>query len=118
MWERSSDSSFRLSLAHVLAIHDHGAAIGPDQADDVLEQHALAGARGAQQGDRLALAHLEVDPVQHHLLPELPCAGRGARSLVEQQPGEDGVEHQDEHRAGDHRRRWWTGPRLRRPAGC
>ena len=41
-----------------------------DQADDMLEQHALAGARRAQQRHRLAFTNLEVDPVQHHLLPE------------------------------------------------
>ena len=70
MCERSSDSSFRLSLLHVLAVHDDRAAVGLDEADDVLEQHALAGARRAEQGHRLALAHLEVHPVQHHLLAE------------------------------------------------
>ena len=59
-----------LELAHLLAVHDDGAAVRPDEADDVLEQHALAGARWAQQRHRLALAHLEVDPVQHHLLAE------------------------------------------------
>ena len=64
-----------LELAHVLAIHDHRAAIRLDQADDVLEEDALAGARGTQQGDGLALAHLEVDPVQDHLLPECLVQG-------------------------------------------
>ena len=35
-----------------------------------LEQHALAGARRPEQRDRLALAHLEVDAVEHDLLAE------------------------------------------------
>ncbi len=69
-----------LELAHVLAIHDHGAAIGPDQSDDVLEQHALAGAGGAQQRYRLAFAHLEVDPVQHHLFAE--CLVQCVSSII------------------------------------
>src|SRR6267143_264259 len=43
---------------HVQPVHDHVARVGLDEADDVLQQHALAHAGGAEQGDRLAV----VDP--------------------------------------------------------
>ena len=36
----------------------------------MLEQHALAAARGAEQRDGLAVLDHEVDAVQHHLLAE------------------------------------------------
>ena len=41
-----------------------------DEPDDVLEEHALAGARGPEQRHGLALLDREVDAVEHHLLAE------------------------------------------------
>src|SRR4029079_18074805 len=57
-------------LADLAVVHDDGPAVGTDEADDVLEQDALAGAGGPEQGHRLTLADVEVDPVQDDLLPE------------------------------------------------
>jgi hypothetical protein len=54
----------------VLPIHDHRSAVRLDQADDVLQQDALPGARRSEEGNGLALAHFEVDPLQDYLLAE------------------------------------------------
>ncbi len=67
---RSDASSFRLSRATVFVVHDDGALVGPDQPDDGLEEHALAGAGRAEERDGLALLDREVHAVQHHLLAE------------------------------------------------
>src|SRR2546425_1395564 len=59
-----------LEQRHVQPVHDHVARVGLDEADDVLEQHALAHAGGAEQRHRLAVVHPEVDAVQHHVVQE------------------------------------------------
>src|SRR2546425_2901542 len=59
-----------LEQRHVQAVHDHVARVGLDEADDVLEQHALAHAGGAEQRHGAAVVHLEVDAVQHHVVQE------------------------------------------------
>src|SRR5678815_3096960 len=55
---------------HQQVVHQHLAGIGPDQSVDMLEEHALAGARGAQQRHRLPLLDDEVDSVEDDLLAE------------------------------------------------
>jgi len=57
-------------IRHLPVVHDDGAAVRVDQPDDVLEEDALTGARGAEQRHGLALTDDEVDPVQDDLLPE------------------------------------------------
>src|SRR6185436_341761 len=52
---------------HRQPIHEDLARIGLDEPDDVFEQHALARARGAEQGDRLAALDGEVDIVDEAL---------------------------------------------------
>src|SRR6266487_60577 len=51
-------------------VHDHVAGVGLDEADDVLQEHALPHPRGAEQRHRFALAHIEVDMVQDHVVEE------------------------------------------------
>ena len=50
---------------HVDAVEDDRAAVGLDDPRDGAQQRRLAGAVGAEQGDDLALVHLEVDVEQH-----------------------------------------------------
>ena len=53
-WRRNSVISRSPSVAEVDAVDLDRAGVGPDQADDVLEQHALAAARAADDHHRLA----------------------------------------------------------------
>src|SRR6185503_11327609 len=55
---------------HLQAIDPDLARIGLDQADDVLEQDALAGTRRAEQRHRLADLHFEIHAVQHDVVDE------------------------------------------------
>ncbi len=55
------------------------AGVGLQQPDDVLQEHALARPRGADDDHRLALGDVEVDAVQHHL---------GAERLLETPDGD------------------------------
>ena len=55
----------RRGVGDVAPVEDDRAAVGLDQPGDGLEQRRLAGAVGAEQGDDLALADLEVDAEQH-----------------------------------------------------
>ena len=47
-----------------LAVDEDVARIGVEQADDVLDQHALAGSRGAEHHRDLVLGQAEVEPVE------------------------------------------------------
>src|SRR6266571_4283293 len=51
-------------------VHDHVAGVGLDEADDVLQEHALPHPGGPEQRHRLALAHDEVHVVQDHVVEE------------------------------------------------
>src|SRR4029079_12458666 len=59
-----------VQLADRDAVDLDRAAVGPQKADDVLEHHALAGARAANHHHRLAVAHLEIGAVEHDLRTE------------------------------------------------
>ena len=60
-----------LGAGDVLAVDDDVAAVGLDQADQVLEQDALAGARSADDDERLARATTSrLDAAQHFLAVE------------------------------------------------
>ena len=67
----------------VLAVHDDVPAVRLDEADQVLEQDALAGARAADDDERLAGHDLELDAAQHLLaaerLPEVDDGDLGDR---------------------------------------
>src|SRR5690606_7028272 len=51
----------------VLAIHQDFARLGPQDAEDALEQNRFAGAGAADDDEALPLLDGEVDAVQHHL---------------------------------------------------
>jgi hypothetical protein len=55
----------RIELRHVLAHQLHLARAGRIEPAQQVQQRALAGARGADDGQRLAGMHVEVDAVQH-----------------------------------------------------
>src|SRR6266851_5100749 len=55
---------------HMQPVNDHVARVGLDEADDVLEQNALANAGGAEERHRLAVLDQEVDAVEHHVVQE------------------------------------------------
>jgi hypothetical protein len=67
----------RPRLAHVLATEGDGAG-ARQQAGDGLQERALAGAIGTQQGHDLTGADREVDAVQH---ADLAVAGRQPADL-------------------------------------
>src|SRR5262249_36372348 len=46
------------------------AALGPDEAEEELERHALAGARAAEEDEGLALGHVEREAAEHGLAAE------------------------------------------------
>src|SRR5690606_8657775 len=54
----------------VLLVERDGALVGLDEADDHLEEHALAAARGADDGERLSSTDLEIDIREYAILPE------------------------------------------------
>jgi nitrate/nitrite transport system ATP-binding protein len=60
-----------LEPVDVEPVHQHLPRVRLDQPDDVLEQDALAGARGSEERDRLAVLHHEVHAVQDDLVAEL-----------------------------------------------
>ena len=51
-------------VGHRLAVHEHVAGVRVEQADDVLDQHALAGARGAEDHRDLVVGQAEVEAVE------------------------------------------------------
>ena len=55
---------------HVLAVDDHAAGVGPDQAEQVPEQHRLAAAAAADDDHQLGRRDLEVDAAEDLLAPE------------------------------------------------
>ncbi len=57
-----------IDVAHVHAVHQHGALVHVVQARDQHHERRLAGAGGADDRDRAAGLHVEVDPVQNQLL--------------------------------------------------
>ena len=59
-----------LELPDVLVVDNDLALVRADQADDRLEQHALAGAGRTEQRQRLALVHDEIHAVEDHLRAE------------------------------------------------
>ncbi len=67
---RTSRSSRPFERRHVLPVHEHVAAVGLQQPDDVLQRHALAGAAPAEQAERRALRHVERDVVEHLAIVE------------------------------------------------
>ena len=52
-------------VGDVATVEHHGATVGLDHPADRLQQRALAGTVGAEQGDDLAFLHVEVDVEQH-----------------------------------------------------
>ena len=62
----------------VLARHHHGAAVGLQQADEVFQQHALAGAAAADDGEHFARHDVEVHAAQHDLSAEALVQPLGA----------------------------------------
>ncbi len=64
---RNSVISRLPSFSTADAVHLDRAGVGPQQADDVLQEHALARARAADDHQRLGRGHVEAQPVQHHL---------------------------------------------------
>ena len=55
---------------HLLAVDPDRADVGLEQAQDALDQHRLAGARAADDDERPAGRHVEVDALQDPLRPE------------------------------------------------
>ena len=51
----------------LVAVDPDLAALGDEQAEDVLEQHGLSGARGTQDGGDPALGHVEGDVLEHRV---------------------------------------------------
>src|SRR6187399_1421656 len=60
----------RLHLGDVLAVEKYGPRVDLQKADEHLEHDALAHARSADDGERFAGAHLEIEPVVDDLGPE------------------------------------------------
>src|SRR5579859_138623 len=61
---------FALERRDVQAIDRHDPGIGRDESDDVLEQDALPHTGGPQERDGLAIVHVEVHVVEHHVIDE------------------------------------------------
>src|SRR5690348_8545246 len=59
-----------LERRDVQPIDGHEPRVGDDESDDVLQENALAHTRGPQQRDGLAVGHVEVDVVEHHVIDE------------------------------------------------
>jgi hypothetical protein len=53
-------------LREVVAQHLDPAALRAQQAEQLAQQHRLAGTRAAHDAEHLAALHLEVEPVMHH----------------------------------------------------
>ena len=70
---RKSVSSRLRERRQVDAVDATRAGVGPHEPDHVLEHHALAGARAADDHQRLAGEHVEVDGVEHHLGRRTTC---------------------------------------------
>src|SRR4030095_7337213 len=56
--------------SEILPVEDNASLVGVHEPDEALEEHALAGARAADDGERLAPAHLEREVVEHDLRAE------------------------------------------------
>ena len=56
--------------SHLAAVNEDPARVGPQQADDLLEQHGLALAAAADEGHDFALAHGEVHAVMDDFAAE------------------------------------------------
>src|SRR5690606_5203175 len=59
---------FLRKMGHVDAIHQHLPRVRPEQADDVLQEDALAGARGADHEMDLAFFGGEIDAAEDQLV--------------------------------------------------
>ena len=58
------------SLCHLgqrLAGEEYDAFVGPQQADDMLHEHGLAGAALADNRGNLIFIYLQIDPVEHRI---------------------------------------------------
>src|SRR5262249_49618765 len=55
----------------VLSVHLDVPFVGPHQADDVLQEHALPRAAAAQDHERAARGDVEVEAVEHLLVAQL-----------------------------------------------
>jgi hypothetical protein len=53
-------------VVDALAAEQHLPAVGPQQTDDVLQQHALARPAGANYHQRRAVFHLQRNVIQNH----------------------------------------------------
>ncbi len=67
---RTSRSSSSSSVTTSFALEQHRAAVGVEQPDQALEQHALPAARAADDGERLAFSNGQIEPVVDALLAE------------------------------------------------
>jgi hypothetical protein len=56
--------------SHVLAVDHHAPGVGPDQPEEVPEQHGLAASRASDDDHQLGLRDLEVDPAEDLLGPK------------------------------------------------
>ena len=92
----------RFPHAHdLLAVHPDLARVRTQQAEDVLEQHRLAGARGAEDGGDLALGDVEGDVLEHRVRPpnDLVTPRKRDDRLARSDPGGLQVAFRDRHRA-------------------
>ena len=117
------------------AVTGFGAGVLVDQPHDVLEQDALAGARGAEQGQGLAVLDGEVHAVEDDLLAEalLDALEFDHRTAGKREAGSvrtrfpvisaaaawpAGCRAAGSSRSSRRRRWWWPSPPPRRPARC
>ena len=68
---RISNSSSSVMFGHRLAVDEDVAGVGVEQADDVLDQHALAGSRRAEDHRDLVVGKAEVEAVEDPRAAEL-----------------------------------------------
>ena len=73
-------SSCSLSLARSWPSNSTSPRVGPDQPDHRLEQHGLAAAAFADDGQRLSARNRQVDVAQHRLRPNVTSTSRSSTS--------------------------------------
>ena len=97
-------------------MHEHVAGVRVEQADDVLDQHALAGSRGAEHHRDLVLGQAEVEAVEDagaaELLDQVDDLDRVLAAVVALAAGVEAVgvglgrvDAGDDEVAAHHRRR-------------